>query len=651
MTPRRSLVVATAVALAAAVGAGASSGPPPAPAPVSLRELGSVSVRTAALMLSGQHGGSLEGALAVGPREAVEGGQRVPFWVEIDGASLLGGRTGGHAVLELVAYALDADDRFVSFAALEIHLDLAATSSRLAASGLKVAAGVDSPPGVHTVRVMVRDRDTAAFFLGQGRAGDTAASIVFPDAPDLWLWVVAPRSGTGPVPAARPVVAMDAPTVLGLPWLAPGATVRLRLLSGDGTDVVAAEAAVGETDGRPVVVWDVPFVDPGGYVLAVEAAGKTAETEVILVDLDEGEAAPTWASLAADRDTARRVAVPQGRRSARPREIRAGYRRAAALLAAGDTAAARRIVDETERRAVSDGRAGSRERLHRVELAVATRLADSRAEAIVPLLALHHDIFLRRCRTGDRLLATHAMMLASDLAELLAARVPELRPSAADALASLGEELAEAAGRLQALDLFHRAVALDPGHVPALFATAMVHEWYGETDDAITAFEAVLRAEPESWEARLRLGVNLQRRGQRRAADLLRGCLDPAAPGWVRVIAYEELARDLLDRGNTAGARALLVAGAAALPDAQSLLVLHAYVAELDGDGTTSRSILDTVATTAPRADRTSPRRRYASWPTPLFAPRREALRRRAAALTPALDAAVSATATAERAP
>jgi tetratricopeptide (TPR) repeat protein len=199
-------------------------------------------------------------------------------------------------------------------------------------------------------------------------------------------------------------------------------------------------------------------------------------------------------------------------------------------------------------------------------------------------------------------------------AEQYASRVAgrEAAGRAAALLAGLGDDLQRAQVRTAGRQLLERARALDRDNRFAHLQLAAGFEKGGEYAPAVDALRRLVEIDPKSPEARVRLGVNLLRLGQRdEGGVVLDRLVREDNPEWVLAIAYQEMARELL-RGDRPGEAADLLRGAVGrLPAQGRLAVQLAYALDRAGR---SADAAAAVARMAP-ADGTSPRHRYNQWP------------------------------------
>ena len=137
-----------------------------APAVLEAVEIGAVKASTGGLLLSGQAGGDVEGALtwSLAGRDA-SGRVDVPFVVEIDGGTLLGGRIGRKMAIGIYAYVVDRDGRIIDFIAQGLLLDRDAYRDKIVGSGLKFLGRFSLEPGDFTLRVMVENSANRSYFM------------------------------------------------------------------------------------------------------------------------------------------------------------------------------------------------------------------------------------------------------------------------------------------------------------------------------------------------------------------------------------------------------------------------------------------------------------------------------------------------------
>lgn len=266
--------------------------------------------------------------------------------------------------------------------------------------------------------------------------------------------------------------------------------------------------------------------------------------------------------------------------------LKAVYREALETLGRGDRDGAREAVLALETAAIDGGRPDAIPRMRRYQAKVLEDLLPAGSEAMVPVILLHERVYLGHRQAGRPLLALHARTLAVDLARSYAAHGGDgARSLAGRMLTSLAGHLQAAAVGTVAADLYREALALEPDNPAALSGLAYLREQRGDYSGALLLLEELVARHPEDAEATLRLGINRLRTGALdAAASALESLLGADRPEWVRALAYQELARALVDRGQGERAQRLLLEAVAALPHDSSLVIQLAYLTDREDD-------------------------------------------------------------------
>ena len=251
-------------------------------------------------------------------------------------------------------------------------------------------------------------------------------------------------------------------------------------------------------------------------------------------------------------------------------------------------------------------------RLDRAKRAVARALGRREGGAWMALARLESRMYHQLVSAKRPELALGSRLLAADLAELAAERGgAALRGPAAALLASLGGQLHLAAQEGAAIDLYGRALLVEPNQGAALLGLAALREKRGDYATAVALLSSFTPT-PGGREGALRLAINLLRVGRRAEAEAALRALAADGDDWVRSVAAQELAKALAARGDLAGASAVVQSAAAAIPCDPSLAMEVAWLAERSG----AEGMLD-LAGLADCADAaTSSRARYARPPT-----------------------------------
>ncbi len=600
------------------------------------QEIGGVDVHTATLLLSGQEGGDVEGALLWTIGNPTDDGRvEVPFIVEVDGAQLINGLDDDRIAVAFLAYVVDDSGRIVEHIAQGIVVDPAEAAGKLRDSGLKFIGRTTLHPGFYDLRVMVREHGSGRFFLARTRLSvwgptDTptaALPLLFEDRFPSWI-IVRQRGvpaelqigAANPLlPAARPVVVEDQPAGFLLCEVGslPVSSVEIELL--DAADRVVA--------GYPLEVTrsEIPFLlratlpgmdlPPGRYTLVVTpwSGGAAAETTVATgIVMVERDAPPSWVGRSTPRPAGTRGggdgASDRGGRFRKGR-ARATYREVLAALAAGDWTAARGMLADLERSAFS---ADVLRSLRRIEDGVAVELGERNPRSLMPVAVLHHQMVRRYIAHRDFVLAAHARAVTADLAVRIG--IPGNEPGfGAGLLVNLASDLSRSVATGPARVYLESALLLDPSHRPALLALGASLERTADYGEAARVFGKLVEADPENAEGTLRLAVNLARTGrQRDAATLFLRLLRGRPAEWIGVLAAQELARLMIAGNASEDALAVMETSIQRWPSDQRLRVLRAWVLDANGRSLDAvASILDTPAAT----QAASPRFRYGEWP------------------------------------
>ncbi len=278
-------------------------------------------------------------------------------------------------------------------------------------------------------------------------------------------------------------------------------------------------------------------------------------------------------------------------------------------------------------------------RLARSQMRVAESLGAGDPEAMVPLMLLHHDLFLVHKEMRRPYLTHHSQTVLQNLAETYA-RLGASHGSkvvAARALASLGGHL-EAAGRQAGLRLFEQSLALDETNEAALLGLASFYEKRGGPyDEAVRYLQQLIDRRPRSREGRLRLALNQLRVADRGGAvgrqtqigaaeDHLQFLLDGPETDWIFSLAAQEAARLKARKGEISRAIELLDQALIRMPEEQKLHILRIYLMDRSQQAGTAqraaRHLASSLAGAAPAA-----RGRYNQWPSTALDADRRALR------------------------
>lgn len=633
--------------------------------PLRAEDIGGVETTVSALLLSGQRGGEIGGAMTwtLGAAEEGEDDRDVLLTVEVDGTDLLAGQTGKRLPIAFYAYALDPAGRLAGHLARGVVLEDPADIDRLRGAGLRYADELRLGPGHYSLRVMVRNHATGTSFLSWSMVEVPAAP---PDRPTLlpplvaaaqpggWLEVVGGgEKTTFPVlGAARPVVVSERPVDLligAAGWNPTETALRAVVRDRAGRTVAEPDLEVRTGAGRTsdaVVVASarIPFLDlpSGEYTLELAAdpgpdRHLAASTGLLVATVDT--LAP-WPVL--ERSPRGGAGDTMSGLTKKKKVLEAAYLDALRVVSAEGRGPGAAAVARFERGVAELDRDSACHRLCDVELGVARRLAKTDPEVLAPLAALHRDLVHSHLARGDQVLVHHSRIVAVELAELAFRHQPDPIPEgfAEAILLGLAGDLAEAP--TAALELLGRILDLAPAHRAALLTSAALQERTDHLQDAVQLLERLVAHHPDDLEGRLRLGVDLLRSGRAKAAEeALRDLLELRPRGWIDAVAHQELVSLLVDRGRLGEAEQILRAGRERHPDDQTLAVQLVRVL-------TEQRRFEEALTLAQEIDRgrrrpsASPRVRYAQLPEPDATASRALIDQAAGDASPAMAAALA---------
>ena len=455
-----------------------------------------VDMRAAALLMSGQRGGGIDGVLTVSVPEVADGALRVGFWIELGRSTAVA--TGGSDwwTLEVFVYALDEELEVDAFEGRRLRLDLDTAGKRQ--SGVRLHGSVVVSPAVRKLRVLARDQENGQFYLDEGTvphvsegAGDAEAFIVFPDTGEGWTEIGSDAwgfdsthaagfeiGGVRYVPRGRPVIAAPSEleffVVATLPE-AKSSTIDGSLWNNRGTAVGAGDFEVvnrlstaTEELLAHAVTWRVPNLDPGRYLLELSLSGESgepivAEISVIAVPPSMATEHPTWVTFA---DAPSRPVMP------RTSAAELTYLDALGLCASGRWNECVTDVFELEGQAIRDtGGAKPPAGLFTLEGGGIRALTEHTPSSMIPLLALHHDVFRAWIAANDPVGQRHSVRLIAAMANDIRKR-PALAPASSTAVGggALGFTVAQAIRFGVARGVFSNESGLGTGGIAAAAA-------------------------------------------------------------------------------------------------------------------------------------------------------------------------------------
>lgn len=365
--------------------------PPPetpaaaAPAPeipaVRVLRTGGLRVETAALLMSGQQGGTIPFATLALPLPGAAERVRVPILLELDGSAILEGHAGDQLRLEISLYALlsppareptgvplgaafgvgalaggsraqepapePGAGRVAGFRMDTIEVDLARLGEQVGRSGIKYVGELDLLPGDYTLRALVRNTQTnelglRSLALAVPDFAKAGRILLPPLVSDLnrgaWLVVRGPSRAPLPaplsledLPSARPILAPDRETALRLPaWKAGDRELRVEVRRSGGSKVADFPLRISGRDatagGLEILIasFEPRGLEVDAYELRVTPGEIAYSTPFVL--LQDGGGGEVWAALTAPRrpagGEAGRVAANPAAKAPRKKKVR-----------------------------------------------------------------------------------------------------------------------------------------------------------------------------------------------------------------------------------------------------------------------------------------------------------------------------------------
>lgn len=671
------LIAVSLFALGVASGAAGAAEGRPSP-PLRVLPTGGLRVESAALLMSGQEGGTIPFAALALPFPGDGERARVPVIVEIDGTDLLAGQSGPLLRIEVSLYALTGTGSVQGSRMDTVEIDLERLGTGVGESGVRYVGELSLLPDNYRLRVLVRNMATGELGL---RSLDVsvppfrkASGILLPPAfadPGPDLWITARPAGASPLAALAPA---DPPSAR--PIVAPDEEVSVVLagwkLSTDNLRVQIFRRVLDEKEEKQEKVMDLPVrvterrqageleifsatfrpegLDPGEYDLratiprsAADLRGEAFSLTTRFVLFPGGARGSVWAALnsggrAPQSETARRVEPkPEQRRKPSPGPIRKSYREALARLAAGDEAGAATAVSTLETSLLTGKNRYGSDDVAEIEADVVHDLARQHPEILEPVFMLHQRLYRQASETRNYLLVSHAREVALRIADNHADlhRTPEGRARTARLLLGLAADLLKTAPPGLRERTYQRILDLDEKNPDALLCRAVDLERQGKYPAAADAIERLLRFHPEHKEGRLRLAVHRVRLGNPREARRLleelvatppdQSGVDPQADPAL-LLARQELVRLLTALDDLAEAERVAREGLERTPGDEKLTLQLALVQDLRRDARGARETLEPLEKRAHPPEPVSARHRYNALPLDRLAAIRDEL-------------------------
>jgi len=632
-------------------------------APLRVLPTGGLRVESAALLMSGQEGGTIPFAVLALPFPGEGDRARVPVIVEIDGTDLLAGQSDPLLRIEVSLYALTRTGSVQGSRLDTVEIDLEQLGTGVGESGVRYVGELALPPDIYRLRILVRNMATGELGLRTLEVNvppfRKSSGILLPPAfadPGADLWITARAAGASPLavlapadpPSARPILAPDeeAPLVLA-GWKLGTDNLRVELIRHyeeehfDKQEKVA-DLPVKIIERRPgpdgLEIFTATFrpdrISPGEYDLratiprsAADIRGDAFSMTTRIVIFPGGARGSVWAALnsggrSSSTQAARKVEpAPEKRRKPSPGPIRKSYREALSRLAAGDPAAATAAVSALETSLLTGKGRYSSEDVAEIEAGVARNLARAHPEILEPVFMLHQRLYREASDAHNYLLVSHAREVSLQIANVHADlhRTPEGRARTARLLLGLAADLLKTAPPAMRERSYQRILELDEANAEALLCRAVDLERQGKYQAAVDTIERLLRAHPENAEGRLRLAVNRIRLGNPREGKRLLEELMSAPPDQTEInpalLARQELVRLLISQDELAEAERLAHEGLERVPGEEKLMLQLALIQDLKRDARGARATLQPLEERPRPPEPVSARHRYNALP------------------------------------
>ena len=223
------------------------------------------------------------------------------------------------------------------------------------------------------------------------------------------------------------------------------------------------------------------------------------------------------------------------------------------------------------------------DQLRELELGVASELAQTEANLLLPLIALHertHLEYRRQALDANPYHARTTVYLQAQLYPEQMATTGE-RVVASDLFVSLAGYFLEGSPGPGAVCLYTQALQFNPANAAALLGLATAREQTGRYRNALALLESLIETGAADAEAWLRLAINLERLGEGGEAErILEKLTSESADNLVLILAFQQLARIRMDQERFESAHTYLVRGLTRFPEDFGLAVGLSYVEE-----------------------------------------------------------------------
>ncbi len=618
---------------------------PATAAPARIVDIPGVPAEVAALIMSGQQGGAIDVRALALPLPSSEAPSAVVV-LEVPLADLADPRHPDSIRTELYGYVLDERNRLAG--SLSKAFELRPEAGPSMPPGVKAVWSLALRPGRYTVRLLVRDHRSpkmglAVIGLEVPAADDVAVMApMIGQSPESWTVL---RLDQGPgwglteiQPTASPVLPSSQGLVLQaltrnlaedpqleVQWTAEDGSVstgavqvRSRMPVGrSGMELVDAEIPPSDLEPGRYTLRLAPPAPGTGQAIPVEIVGRTSGRFSWLGGDNPPDTTPTAIPAEATADS--------GTGTSEEPETRATSNRAKSRQFGRDFSEVMRLASEGRLpeaatrlgnglRNAFDGNAQAENRVARTERREIRRLTESDPDSLIPIVEVYREAHKQLWRAGSYLLSSHCRRTARVLIDTYMERggdretaVAMLTGFALDAQRLGMGEIAE--------EMLSACLELESREPAVLITLASVEERQGRYGSAVRLMEELLEIDDSQHQARLRLAVNLERRGQSRRAEQHLRAVIGAADGWVRTVAYQELGRKLASaRKRREEARKFLEEATKQVPDDEKLHLLLALVHELEDKPWKARAVLDAYRNRQVET-RFAARHRYAELP------------------------------------
>ncbi|MEE2775585.1 MAG: tetratricopeptide repeat protein [Acidobacteriota bacterium] len=268
------------------------------------------------------------------------------------------------------------------------------------------------------------------------------------------------------------------------------------------------------------------------------------------------------------------------------------------------------------------------------------------AEVLVPIIALHHNVYPLHRAEGRSGMARNASVIASELTDMYADRseAPDSSPIASQLFTSLGGYLQESWRLTAARDIFDRAIQRNRKNVAALVGLGTTAEKAGSYYEALPAFNTAMRLRPEDGELQLRAALCLKRIGRlERAESRLRELVEQDPDPWILSVAFQEMAGIHLPRRDATRSLAILEEGLERIPGNQQLTTQRALLLDRAGRPDAAARLLESNPVSSSETE--TARDTYNRWPVEWMSSIREEVDAAVELKRPVLQAALLAAA------